>query len=127
MAERCFVLRSEQIRERAAEFVSALPLTDRPWEIVIRAHKTKRSLDQNALYWLRLAEIGSVLGYGADEMHEVFKAMFLEPVTVDLLTEQRTVAGSTRTLHVREFGEYLDKVEAWAGSNGIALSEAKRV
>ena len=123
MKDRTFVLSSPDIQSRAVAFVASLPIAERPWEVVIRTHKTRRSLDANALYWVRIAEIATHLGYGSDEMHEVFKSMFLPPVIVDLGTEQRTVPGSSRALSVRDFGEYMDKISAWCASNGIPLSE----
>ena len=126
MTTRTFVLRDMKVRVAAAMFVESLPVAERPWEVVCRLHRAKRSLDANAYYWVRVAEIATQLGYGSDELHEVFKQMFLPPIVVDLGTEQRTVTGSSSKLTVAEFAEYVDKVEAWAGSNGFALSTMVR-
>ena len=120
-ATRTFILRDTAVTGRALAFIANLPL-DPLWEISCRPYKAKRSLDANSLYWVRMQEIGNALGYGPDEMHEVFKAMFLPPVTIDLGTEQRVVSGSSAKLKVKAFSEYLERVEAWASANGIHLS-----
>ena len=126
MNDRLFVLRSDDIRQRAIEFVSSLPITDRPFEIVIRPHKTKRSLDQNSYYWVRIAEITMHVGQGSEEVHEYMKDEFLLPIVVDMLTHSKTVSGSTTKLSPAEMAEYTTKVEAWAVNNGIRLSELTR-
>lgn len=92
------------------------------FRVEIKEHKAKRSLDQNALYWMWLGIVGKDLGYKAEELHEALKAKILGVV------ETKTIFGvivlqprSTTTLTVKEFTEYLNAVQAFASALGINL------
>lgn len=119
--ERRFVCRTAAIRDNAMRFVGELPLTDPPLEIVVRTHRTKRTLDQNARYFALLAIIGAELGYGSEELHEAFKREFLPHREIMLGDKTHVVSGSTARLAVKDFGEYMDKIESWAAQQGITL------
>lgn len=121
IGQRKFVLSSPAVRDRAQAFVGELPISDRPLEVVIRQHHSKRSLDQNARYFAILAIIGAELGYGSEELHEAFKREFLPHRTIMLGNQQHVVSASSARLTVRDFGEYMDRIEAWAAQQGIQL------
>jgi len=93
-----------------------------PLEVIVRPHRDQRSRDQNALYWSWLHVIGDELGYSAEEVHEALKMLFLpiRNVTLDKATHM-TVTTSTARLPVGDFAQYMDKVAAWATSQGIRL------
>jgi hypothetical protein len=123
--ERLFILRSDAIRAAATAFVGEQPLTDPPLEVVVRRHQDKRSRDQNALYWSWLHVIGDDLGYSAEEVHEALKVQLLplKQVVLDEVSRSAPISVTTSTakLPVSDFAAYMDKVAAWATSQGIRL------
>lgn len=82
--------------------------------------KPKRSLDQNALYWVFLKEIEDYTGEISSDLHEFFKRKLLPPIPKKILGVEFKVPASTKELTKVEFGEYLDKVSALSG---VAIPE----
>ena len=119
---RTFILRNATIRDAAMQFVGELPINDAPLEVVIRPHKSKRTLSENAKYWALLSEIGNVLGYHRDEMHDVFRRMFLPVAFVSVGGQEYPSLASSAKLDVGSFAQYLDKIEQWAAENGIEVT-----
>jgi hypothetical protein len=72
----------------------------------------KRTLSQNALYWVYLNIIEQETGNNADELHEFFKRKFLKPKQVKVLGEEFQVWASTTKLSKTDFSEYMMKIEA---------------
>ena len=87
-------------------------------EIRIRKWRKKRSLDQNALYWVWLQVIAKDLGYDTEELHTSFKSMFLTD-----RSKKIPLVRSTTVLSVLEFSQYLEKVEREANELGIKLPQ----
>lgn len=81
--------------------------------IEITDDKPKRSLDQNALYWLYLDVIEKETGNLATDLHELFKRKFLPPIPKKILGVDFKLPASTKELSKAEFGEYLDKISAF--------------
>jgi hypothetical protein len=81
--------------------------------VEIEKLKSKRSLDQNSLYWLYLGVIERETGNLADDLHELFKRKFLPPIPKTILGIQFRLPASTSDLNKAEFGEYLDKICAF--------------
>ena len=113
-------------------------------EVVIRDYKSKRSLDQNALYWRWLEEISEQTGYSVEELHNRFKSLYMlqvylaEPKTkkqqdwiglYDMIKEDGTNAMIERALDtisttwadVEQFKEYMDRIEQFCISKEIHL------
>lgn len=81
--------------------------------------KTKsRSLSQNNYYWGVVIElIAEHLGYRADEVHDLMRAMFLPYSFVDAKRGINIqTARSTSSLTTVEFEEYIEKIRGWASS-----------
>lgn len=76
----------------------------------IEIDKARRSLDQNAFYWLYLGVIEKETGNTATDLHELFKRKFLPPIPKKILGTEFKIPASTTTLNKAEFGEYLDKI-----------------
>jgi hypothetical protein len=76
----------------------------------IEVDKKKRSLDQNAFYWLYLGVIEKESGNTASDLHELFKRKFLPPIPKKILGTEFRIPASTTTLNKTEFTEYLDKI-----------------
>lgn len=81
--------------------------------VEITEDKPKRSLDQNALYWLYLNVIAKETGNLEDDLHQLFKRKFLPPVPKKILNVEFKLPASTTNLTKVEFGEYLHKISAF--------------
>ena len=78
--------------------------------VEIDLDKAKRSLDQNALYWLYLGVIEKETGNLATDLHELFKRKFLPPIPKKILGTEFKIPASTSTLNKADFTEYIDKI-----------------
>lgn len=139
------ILHNAAIRARAQAIIAALP-QEPVHEVVIRPHKGKRSLDQNALLWQWLTIIGSELGYTKEEAHEEYKRRFLVPILIRDDTEYAAMWGavesvkasgmekeaaqlegdivrltSTTRLNTRQFTEFLTDIDRHAAGLDIYL------
>ena len=90
---------------------------DKNWQILIKQRNSDRSIEQNARLWDLYTSIGDYLGYTAQEMHELMGFKFLLEEK-NIGRERITRVKSTTKLSVKEMGEYMTKVEAWASQMG---------
>lgn len=122
-ADQAIILRAPTNRDFAVKIVGALKIDpDQPLEIVIRRHRKKRSLDQNALYWMWLGIISRETGNDPDDLHEFLKRQYAEPRHVTVKGDDFAIY-STAKMSVGEMSEYLDRVLAFAAGEGIALPQ----
>jgi hypothetical protein len=111
-----FILRDDQIKLRATRAIMGIPI-DPMHEVIIRPHKSKRSLDQNSLHWKRLDIIrlhimdstGQALS--AEDLHEFFKKKFLAARLVEINGESVKVTRTTTQLNTKEFKEFMDDID----------------
>ena len=103
----------EHVRKQIGE----LDLT-KQWEIEVKPFAFNRSVEQNKRYWKLTSELGSFLGYDEGEMHELLKYKFLS-YKQEMLGDEMVVVPSTSKLSVKEFVEYLDRVERFASTLGF--------
>ncbi len=116
-------------------FISAalsLPL-DKPLVAELKPHKRKRSLDQNALYWMWLTELSRYLQSRGREFatkewcHDAMRHSFLgyeRKELIDVTTgevQARQTLRSTTSLSTGAFTFYLEQIEAWALNIGCLL------
>jgi hypothetical protein len=94
---------------------------DKSWEIVIRPFKSSRSLAQNRLYWKWLAVLADDTGHDREELHEYMKRRFLGAEMKTIMGAEIEVPRSTTKLKVREFSDYLMRIEVLAVELGIVL------
>ena len=77
-----------------------------------------RSTPENNFYWGVVIEILSdELGYAKNEMHDILKSMFLHSIKYIHTkngVKEVNVTGSTATLRVAEFEQYLEEIRMWA-------------
>lgn len=76
----------------------------------IEQMKSKRTLDQNALYWMYLTIISRETGELESNLHEVFKRLCLPPQFITYKGRQIKIPGSTTKLSKSAMGEYLDRI-----------------
>ena len=110
---------SNEELEHVRKQIGELDLS-KAWEVEVKPFAFNRSTEQNKRYWALIKELGSFLGYDEGEMHELMKYKFLSYKT-EMLGEEIPVIPSTSKLTIKEFVEYLEKVERFAVSLGFTL------
>jgi len=84
-------------------------------ELSIGKVRSKRSNQQNALYWMYCTIIANDLGYSKDEMAEIIKYKFLKKTKVDEKTGQEfEYIGSTTALSKSEFADFVNELIRWS-------------
>ena len=117
------ILRGPVQRDFAIEVLGKLDLS-KVWEVEIKRHQKKRSLNQNSLYWKWLGIISNDTGEDADDLHKYFKSKFLQPVLVDVAGDTEKIYRSTTKLSTLDMSEYMDKINSFAVSQlGIILPQ----
>ena len=90
--------------------------------VTVEKLQSKRSLNQNAYYWgVVLPTIAESTGHAVDELHEIFKRMFIKKQKVVYRQKEMLVAASTTRLKKGEFAEYLERIFAEAAGLGIVI------
>lgn len=108
---------TDVLRNLIAE-LGNLPLNK--FEVLIR--EKKRSLDQNALYHVWIAQISKDTGYTKDQLHYSFKKEFLgEELKKDIYGRPYLQPKSTTKLKKGEFSDFMEKVQIYAIQQGITL------
>lgn len=114
-----------KLEHRGAFAAHVATLEGKRVELVLRKHKAKRSLSQNALYWSAYVPVFmELMGYDdPDECHEALKWRFLR------IHEDREYPSvrSTASLSTAEFTEYLDKLARVAAEHGYQISTTGQV
>lgn len=94
---------------------------DKPLRVQVSQHTSRRSAQQNRRYWgYVLTTIRDWIyehsgqSYAAETLHEFFKQHFQPVTVVQVGTDQRIIPQSTTALSVEEFGEFVEKVVAYA-------------
>ena len=96
-------------------------------EITIRKWRPNRTLNQNAYYWVLLALVAEHTGLESEEVHQTFEQKFL--------TYRKSYKGRScqfvkrcSSLSTAEFGEYLDKIIAFASQElGIKVPQPNEI
>lgn len=84
--------------------------------------KKTRSNQQNRYYWgVVLPTISEATGHTVDELHEIFKGMFLPRQFINFKGKEIELNGSTAKSNSKEMTEYIDKIIVEAGSMGISI------
>lgn len=116
-----YIIQDEIRRGNAVQYLQALNLS-KPWSVEIKEFRKNRSNSQNSLYWKWLSEIEQETGNSRDDLHEIFKRMFLGTETKTLMGKNVEVTRSTTRLNTKEFTEYLNSIEHYMADMGITLS-----
>lgn len=118
---RTFVIRSGEIASRAASVVAGLPC-DPLLEVVIRPHKSKRSLQQNALLHAWLREISQQHAeshgtfYKPELWKEYFRELFLGQKVLEVCGKVFERKVSTTELTVEEMTRFMEQIDHYCGS-----------
>ncbi len=115
-----FKVTSEEELEHVRKQIGELDLSQ-AWEVEVKPFAFNRSVQQNRRYWKLIQELGSYLGYDEGEMHELMKYKFLS-YKQEMLGDEMVVVPSTSKLTIKEFVDYLSKVEVFASTLGFNLN-----
>ncbi len=98
---------------------------DGKFEITFKKPSSKRSVEQNKLWWMYVTILADEKGYTKEEMHEICKMKFLKREKVDEQTgETFEYLKSTTKLTKLEFAELINQLQIWAAQSlGIVLPE----
>ena len=111
---------SEEELEHLRKQIGELDLSQ-AWEVEVKPFAFNRSTQQNRRYWKIIQELGSYLGYDEGEMHELMKYKFLS-YKQEMLGDEMVVIPSSSNLTIKEFVDFLSKVERFASSLGFNLN-----
>ena len=98
----------------------------KPGTYWVRVEMPSRSLQQNRYYWLCLNIIADSTGHDANSLHEIFKRLFLPAKIISYRDKAIKVPGSTTDLSKSDFVEYMDRILAEAGEQGIVLPQPEK-
>jgi hypothetical protein len=106
------------------EFLSSLE--GRAVSVTFSRPKSARSLKQNAYLWGVVYEsIAEHTGMSTEDVHDWCRLEFLPRRFVTLAGKEKEIRKTTTQLSSREFGEYVDRVTAWAAQElGVTVPEA---
>ena len=114
-----FKVTSEEELEHVRKQICELDLSQ-AWEVEVKPFAFNRSTQQNRRYWKIIQELGSYLGYDEGEMHELMKYKFLS-YKQEMLGDEMVVIPSSSNLTIKEFVDFLSKVEHFASTLGFNL------
>jgi hypothetical protein len=122
-----FVLAHETARQRAIAAVQNAP---EGMEVIVKPHKSTRSIQQNSLYWkwldiIRL-HIADSTGrfFSAEELAEWFKAKFLPARVVEIDGESISCRRTTTKMNTAEMADYLNMIDRYCvDSLGLYLPQ----
>lgn len=90
----------------------------------LRERSKKRSEQQNSYYWgVVVKTLSDELGYETDEIHELLKQMFINPIFKEIKGIEFEIRKSTTKLSTKEFKEYIEKIQRWASQEEIYIPD----
>lgn len=116
-----FKVHNKQTQKEAINYIASL-IPENIYRIKVTKKKNKRSLDQNALYWLWLTCIEQETGNEKEDLHDFFRLKYLGGEWREVFGSKCFKIVSTTTLDTNIFRQYLDKVQIFANTElGITL------
>lgn len=130
-----FILRDENIRKRAANFVAHLPL-DQLWEIEIKLFEKTRSIQQNRRMWALLDQVADYIPdekgvcHCSQVWHHYLKKKFgyivgTHPSMSDSNAEviDEPIPKSSTKMTVRELNDYMMQIETFLAEHGVVQAD----
>ena len=112
------------VRGNVVEFIRGL--ADRKWRITVVRYQ-KRTIPQNALFHKWVSVIAEDTSNDNESTKDALKMMFLPPRIIDMGGQLVEVRRSTAALNVGEMTLFMDRVQGWAASEGIALPQPEEM
>lgn len=134
MTARRLILRSPEIRDRAAVAVAGLDIADPPWEIEIRPYQEPRNLDQNSRLWAKLHDIARQVQWPMNgQMHHLTAEDWKHIFTAGLEQGQRIAQGieggfvvlgtHTSRMSKRKMAELIELVQLFGDQRQVRWTE----
>lgn len=112
-----FYVKDENILSNCIQAIKeAMPIT-----VVLK--EKKRSLNQNALMWKWLTIIADHTGYTKEVLHDKLRLQYLPTRILQVNGKIYELPKSTTELTVKEFSEYMDKIQLVAMELELALPQ----
>lgn len=112
---------TEVDKQAAISLIEKLNLSKK-YVLEIKVKKEKRSLDQNALYWLWLTCIQHESGNDKDFLHDFFREKYLPYREIEVFGKLMKELTSTTKLSRAQFKEYLYYIQIFASVElGVVL------
>lgn len=97
-------------------------------EVTVEKHRSQRSNQQNRYYWgVVLNIIANETGHSTEELHEIYKRMFLPRKVIKYREREFPVPSSTTDCDISDFHEYIERVRAEAAQSGIVIPNPNEV
>jgi hypothetical protein len=107
-------LQTELDRDMIIGHIKRLDIS-KSYSVEVTEKKVKRTMSQNSLYWLWLTCIEFETGNNRDDLHDLFKDKYLNPIHFDLFGERR-IKRSTTGLDTQQFTDYLNQIQIFAST-----------
>jgi hypothetical protein len=92
--------------------------------VIVKRETGRRSTSQNEWYWgVVLKLISNHTGHTEDELHRLFKGLFLPKKVLKFKDKDYMMASSTTELNKNQFGEYIERIRAEVASMGITIPD----
>lgn len=90
--------------------------------LVIKPVTKTRTTNQNSYYWGGvLTPISDHTGYSVEDLHELFKGMFIGRQEITWRGVKHKIPPSSKIKDTKEFGEYIDKITVEATDLGVKI------
>jgi hypothetical protein len=115
-------IKGEEPLAELAERVASQMKKAKPgqYRIIIESVGQDRTDAQNRFYWAVLNEIAKQTGTDNEDLHEHFKARFLQDHSV-----RPARIKSTAELDVREFTHYIDRILSFIADFGVTITQTR--
>lgn len=143
------IIRDNSLKDRAKHMIDRIP-DDVVHEVVIKPHRTSRSVQQNALYWLWVTIIAEECGETKEDTHSFNKKRFAVPIftrddpdgyglmisqvmavpdelSQNVLLDQVANLTSTTKFTITQMREFLTDVDRFAITIGVLLPIPKHL
>lgn len=137
MNMRRLILRNATIRDRAAEMVTGLPVSEeRPLEVLVRPYEEPRNMEQNDKMWAMLTDLSEQVDWPVDgRMGKLTKEDWKDVMTAGLDRDQRVTQGieggfvilgrHTSRMSKRTMAALIELIQHFGDSRAVAWSDPK--
>jgi hypothetical protein len=116
-----FRVYNKKTQQEVVNYIASLT-PEKIYRVKVTKKKNKRSLDQNALYWMWLTCIEQETGNEKEDLHDFFRIKYLGGEWREVFGEKCFKIVSTTKLNTDIFRQYLNKVQIFANTElGITL------
>lgn len=116
----------DAVIERVSKVLRMLDV-DKDWDVLIGAHKEKRTLDQNSLLWSIYSDIiekgGEAMGgWQNDDLHEFFLIDYFGSESKEVFGKKRLVPlNRSKNLPKAEFAKLVDHIVRFMAMKGVVI------